>query len=138
MHPAEAPSLPICPRTQCTHKKCPSTPLLGSHHVYLTIHGCAHQTKVVQSSKCSRTSTSDTLSAEHPRKSRHFGGRARNQRHLPPQFRLAPPLMVTRRHLRASSLLRRKRFGLCTRLETHFCILALVHHCLLRHQYSKS
>jgi hypothetical protein len=92
-----------CPRTHCTHKKCPSTPLLGSYHVCLTIHGCVHCTKVVQSSRSSRTSTSDTLSAEHFRKSRHFGGRARNQRHLPPRFRLAPPLMVTQRHLRAGS-----------------------------------
>jgi hypothetical protein len=73
-------------------QKCPFTPLLGSHRVQLTIHGYVHQTKVEESSRSPRTSTSDTLSAEHFRKSRHFGGPARNQRHLPPRFRLVPPL----------------------------------------------
>jgi hypothetical protein len=47
--------------------------------INLTIHGCVHQTKVLESSGSPRTSTADTLSAEHFRKSRHFGGPARNQ-----------------------------------------------------------
>jgi hypothetical protein len=138
MHPAEASSLPICPRTQCTHKKCPSIPLLGSHHVHLTFHGCVHRTKVEESSRSSRTSTSDTPRAEHFRKSRHFGSPARNQRHLPPGFQVTLSSMVAYRHLHASSLSERRCCGQCTRLGVPECILPPSHHCPVRHQNSKS
>jgi hypothetical protein len=50
--------LPLWPRTQCTHKKYPFTPPLGLHRVNLTIHGCARQKNVEESSRNSRTSTS--------------------------------------------------------------------------------